>query len=66
MCLGAMAGTAADQRAALVHLYTATSGTAWTVGSGGWQDHAVGSDPCDDGWDGVACDGISGSAGRSM
>jgi hypothetical protein len=47
--------TVAAQRAALVDLYIATNGDSWTSGRTGWQDHATGSDPCDDAWIGVTC-----------
>jgi hypothetical protein len=65
--VGVVAPTAAAQRAALVDLYIATDGNAWTFGKTGWQDHATGSDPCDNGWSGVtACSGSSGSANRGV
>jgi hypothetical protein len=64
--VGVVAPTAAAQRAALVDLFIATDGNAWTSGKTGWQDHAAGSDPCDNSWSGVTCSGSSGSANRGV
>jgi hypothetical protein len=54
--VGVVAPTAPDQRAALVDLYIATKGGTWTYKTG-WKDYASGSDPCDNSWNGVVCDG---------
>jgi hypothetical protein len=64
--VGVVAPTAAAQRAALVELYIATSGSTWSSGKTGWQDYATGSDPCDNSWSGVTCSGSSGSANRGV
>ncbi len=63
--VGAAASTDPDQRAALVELYIATNGDEWSD-KNGWQDHATGSDPCDNAWFGVECDGSRGSSNRTM
>jgi hypothetical protein len=63
--VGVVAPTAAAQRAALVDLYMATSGSTWSINTG-WANHATGSDPCDNGWSGVECSGSSGSANRGV
>jgi hypothetical protein len=63
--VGVVAPTAAAQRAALVELYIATNGSGWS-GVTGWQNHATGSDPCDDNWSVVTCSGSSGSINRSV
>jgi hypothetical protein len=60
-----VAPTAPVQRAALVELYIATDGTAWTNRTG-WQNHASGSDPCDNGWAAIVCDGGSGVLNRNV
>jgi hypothetical protein len=65
--VGVVAPTAPDQRVALVELYIATNGSTWdNWGISGWVDHATGSDPCDNGWSGVACTGSSGSGNRNV
>ncbi len=61
--VGVVAPTAAAQRAALVDLYMATSGSTWSINTG-WKDHTTASDPCDNGWYGVICSGSVGSANR--
>jgi hypothetical protein len=63
--VGVVAPTAAAQRAALVELYIATNGSTWSDKTG-WQNHATGSDPCDNGWSGVTCSGSSGSGNRGV
>ncbi len=63
--VGAVAPTAAAQRAALVELYIATNGSTWSDRTG-WQNHTVGSDPCDNSWSGVSCDASSGAMERNM
>jgi hypothetical protein len=55
-----VASMAPDQRAALVDLYIATNGNTW-IDKTGWRDHVSGSDPCDDAWFGVECEGRPGS-----
>ncbi len=65
MSLTAVAPTAPDQLAALVELYIATKGSTWTNRTG-WQNYSTGSDPCDDGWSGLTCSGVGGSANRSV
>jgi hypothetical protein len=57
--VGAVAPAAPEQRAALVDLYIATSGSSWSSGRSGWRNHAAGSDPCDDKWSAVTCSGIN-------
>jgi hypothetical protein len=50
------ATVAAKERSALVDLYVSTGGGNWTGGDiTGWQNHTVGSDPCDDSWAFVTC-----------
>ena len=44
----------AVERAALVDLYTNTSGASWT-NKAGWINYGVGSDPCSASWFGVTC-----------
>jgi hypothetical protein len=63
--VGVVAPTAAVQRAALVELYIATNGSTWGD-KNGWQNHATGSDPCDNSWSGVTCSGSSGSGNRNV
>ncbi len=63
--VGAAASTDPDQRATLVDLYIATNGSGWSDKKG-WEDHATGSDPCDDSWSGVTCNGQHGSSNRAM
>ncbi len=60
-----MAPTAPGQRAALVDLYIATNGSTWGANTG-WQDYSSGSDPCDNSWFRVTCDGSSGSLNRNV
>jgi hypothetical protein len=64
--VGVVAPTDPDQRAALVELYIATNGSTWSNGKAGWQNHATGSDPCDNSWSGVTCSGSSGSGNRNV
>jgi hypothetical protein len=64
--VGVVAPTAPGQRAALVELYIATNGSTWSTGKTGWQNHATGSDPCDNSWSGVTCSGSSGSGNRNV
>ncbi len=63
--VGVVAPTALNQRAALVELYIATDGSTWNDNIG-WQNHATGSDPCDNSWSGVTCSGSSGAGNRNM
>ncbi len=63
--MGVVAPTAPDQRAALVDLYIATNGSAWGANTG-WRDYASGSDPCDNRWIGMDCDGSTGSPTRNV
>jgi hypothetical protein len=63
--VGVEAATVADQRAALVELYTTMNGDAWNSNSG-WRDYGGGSDPCENAWVGVACSGTTGSANRNV
>jgi hypothetical protein len=63
--MGVVAPTAADQRDALVDLYIATNGNSWGQNAG-WRDYASGSDPCDNTWNQVSCDGSSGSPNRNV
>jgi hypothetical protein len=63
--VGAVAPTAAAQRAALVELYIATNGNTWSDNNG-WRNHTTGSDPCDNTWSGLTCLGIPGTANRNV
>ena len=49
----ALCQTVATERAALIDLYTNTSGPSWTSKSG-WVSYAT-TDPCSSGWQGVFC-----------
>ncbi len=63
--VGAVAPVSPNQRAALVELYIATNGSGWTDRTG-WQNYSSGSDPCDDSWSGLVCDGSGRSMNRSV
>jgi hypothetical protein len=63
--VGAAASTDPDQRAALVELYITTNGSGWSDKKG-WEGHATGSDPCDNAWSGVTCNGQPGASNRTM
>ncbi len=65
VAVGVGAPAAPLQRAALVELYIATSGSAWTEKTG-WEDYVAGSDPCDNDWSGVTCSGSGGSPNRNV
>jgi hypothetical protein len=63
---GVEAPTAPSQRAALVQMYIATTnGSAWSNRTG-WENHGSGSDPCDNSWAGITCDGSSGAMSRNV
>jgi hypothetical protein len=60
--LGAVAITIAAQQSALIDLYVATDGASWSSSDSGWKDYLTGSDPCNDVWDYVTCDGSAASS----
>ncbi len=64
--VGVVAVTNAAQRAALVDLYLATDGVNWSSNSG-WKDNlVVNSDPCNDFWVYISCDGTLASSNRAV